>query len=200
MKIIDRVKNIIVSPATEWVAIDQESSSLQQLVITYLIPLSLLGTAATFIRWGFMGVSLLSIHLGGITWGISFAIEFLVRIILGAIITTYVVDALAPTFKSEKNITKSAQLVIYSYTPMLIGAILIIIPFLGVIGSLFGLYGLYLLYTGVHIMKKTPEDQKIGYIVVSILVLIAVHFVIGMILSSVFGGMMGIGMGTYSHL
>jgi uncharacterized membrane protein len=123
-----------------------------------------------------------------------------VRIILGAIITTYVVDALAPTFKSEKNITKSAQLVIYSYTPMLIGAILIIIPFLGVIGSLFGLYGLYLLYTGVHIMKKTPEDQKIGYIVVSILVLIAVHFVIGMILSSVFGGMMGIGMGTYSHL
>jgi hypothetical protein len=49
-------------------------------------------------------------------------------------------------------------------------------------------------------MKKTPEDQKIGYIVVSILVLIAVHFVIGMILSSVFGGMMGIGMGTYSHL
>jgi hypothetical protein len=197
MKIIDRVKNIIISPATEWAAIEQESSSLQQLVITYLIPLALLGTAATFIRWGLMGVSILSVHFGGISWGLSLAIQFLVRIIVGAIITTYVVDALAPTFKSEKNVAKSAQLVIYSYTPMLLGSILMIIPVLGVIGALFGLYGLYLLYTGVHVMKKTPEEQKIGYIVVAILVLVAVHFVIGMILGSLFGSMFGIGM--YNH-
>lgn len=97
----------------------------------------------------------------------------------------FVVDALAPTFKSEKNFGKSFQLAAYSYTAGWVGAVLNIIPSLALIGSLAGLYGLYLLYLGLPKLKKTPEDQVTGYFVASLVTMIVASFVIAMILQSI---------------
>jgi len=82
---------------------------------------------------------------------------------------------------------RSVQLVAYAYTPFWVGGLLSILPVLSWVGSLFGLYGLYLLYIGMPKMKKTPADKLTGYFIVSLLVIIAVYFVIGLILGSLRG-------------
>jgi hypothetical protein len=194
MNITNRAKNIIISPTTEWGKINGENTTLQQLITTYLIPLSLIGAIASFIGWGFVGISILGVHAAGsITWGIGQGIGYILHVVLGAIITTYVVDALAPTFKSEKNLARSAQLVIYSYTPSLIGAIFMLFPAASFLSGICALYGLYLIFVGLHTVKKTPDDQRIGYVVVTVLVLIAVYVIIGVIFGSIISSIWRIG-------
>jgi hypothetical protein len=194
MNVIDRAKNILMSPTTEWNKIEQEDSAFQQLITSYLIPLSLIGAIAGFIGWGFVGISMLGVHYGSISWGIGQGIGYILHVVLGVIITTYIVDALAPTFKSEKNIARSAQLVVYSYTPSLIGAIFTLIPSLSVLSDICGLYGLYLIFAGLHTIKKTPDDQRIGYVIATVLVLIAVYVIIGVIFGSIINRVWGIGL------
>ena len=97
-------------------------------------------------------------------------------------VAAFVIDALAPSFGSEKNMGRSIQLVAYSFTPIWVGGLLAILPAIAVVGTLLGLYGLYLLYLGIPKLKKTPEDKQIGYFVVSLIVIIVVYILIAYIL------------------
>jgi hypothetical protein len=117
-------------------------------------------------------------------------VTILVSAIVSYFISTYVIDALAPSFGSEKNINKSAQLVAYASTAAWVAGIFHILPSLGILGIL-GLYSVYLFYVGLPIMKKTPEDKKIVYMIVSALVIIVVGFVIQMILMKIVYAILG---------
>jgi hypothetical protein len=193
MNLIERVKNMIVTPKTEWEVIDQESATPVSVFKDYLLPLAIAGAIAGFIGYGFIGQTVLGTKIGGtLSFGLNHALISLLAMALGFFITTYVVDMLAPTFKSEKDLNKSAQLVAYSNTPALVGALLTVLPSIAWLGSLFGLYGLYLLYIGLPVMKKTPPEQRIAYIVVSILVLLVVYILLGAVLGAIISPMLGV--------
>ena len=81
------------------------------------------------------------------------------------------------------NINKSAELVSYSCTPGLVGALLTIIPSIGFVGYLFGLYGFYLWWLGLEPMKQTPDDKQIPYLIVSIVLVIVVFAVLANLLA-----------------
>jgi hypothetical protein len=117
--------------------------------------------------------------------GIYQAISVLVTAIISVFISAFVIDALAPSFGSEKNMGRSVQLVSYSYTPGWIGGLLAILPSIALVGTLAGLYGLYLLYLGLPKLKKTPADKHVGYFVVSLLVIIVVYFILGLIMAAI---------------
>jgi hypothetical protein len=185
MKLIERIKNIIIAPKTEWQAIAAESQTVSSVISTYVVPLALAGAIATFIGYSFIGIDYNFFRMRGMEWGIKMAVRGLVSVVGGVIVTVYVVDALAPSFSSEKNINKSAQLVAYGYTPAFAGALLTILPSLAWLGVLFGLYGIYLMYLGLGPLKKTPEDKKAIYLVVTIVVLIVVNAVLGLLLGKV---------------
>ena len=196
MNLIERAKNMIITPKTEWVKIASEEQSLASVATSYVVPIVLVGAAATFIGYGLIGVSYFGVRVSSTEWGIKMAIIQLASALIGFVITSYVVDALAPSFGSEKNINKSAQLVGYGYTPAMLGAIFNVLPAIALIGSLFGLYGIYLMYLGLGPIKKTPEDKKVVYLVVTILVLIVVYFVIGLVLRNIL--LTGMGPGSIS--
>lgn len=187
MNIIERIKNILIAPKKEWNVIAAEEQSLTTTLTTYVLPLALIGAAATMIGWGLIGKSYFMVTVKGWPLGMKYGLIALVSSIAGFLITTFVVDALAPSFGAEKNLNKSAQFVAYSATPSYLGAIFAIIPSIALLGSLIGLYGLYLMYLGIGPMKKAPEDKKVVYLIVSILVLIVASVVLGMILVSVLG-------------
>ena len=187
MNLIERVKNIITTPKTEWDVIAGEDTTLSSVITTYVVPLALLGAAATFIGYGFIGIDYGFFRMKGIDWGIKMAVIQLVSAVVGVIVTAFVVDALAPSFGSEKNINKSAQLVAYGYTPSFVGALLNVFPAIGWLGGLFGIYGIYFMYLGLGPLKKTPEDKRVVYLVITIVILIVVYLVLGGILGSILG-------------
>jgi len=187
MNLVDRAKNIILSPKTEWEAVAKEEPNIQQIITGYVFPLALVPTIAAIIGWGVIGLY----GFKSFNYGIAMGLVALLNALISVFVAAFIVDALAPSFGSQKNLGRAVQLIAFSMTPAWIGGILNIIPTLGWLGSLFGLYGLYLLYLGIAPLMKTPEEKKVGYMIVSIVVLIIVYFIIaailGAILLSIFG-------------
>ncbi|MCO6498659.1 MAG: YIP1 family protein [Chitinophagaceae bacterium] len=194
MNLIDRVKNIIVNPKSEWVVIDNESTTTQDILKKYVIPLAAVAAVASFIGYGLIGYNTFGMKLGGINWGLYYALSALFGAIVGVLVSAWVIDMLAPSFGSEKNMNKSVQLTAYAYTPAWVGGILAILPSIAWIGSLFSLYGFYLLYVGLAIMKKTPKAQHTSYFVVSLIVMFVVFILVGFVMGKIFMGLFGLSM------
>jgi hypothetical protein len=184
MPLFTRVKNILMSPASEWNAISAETETPQSLLAKYVIPLALIPAIALFIGYGLIGIDVVFVRVAGIRWGLIMAVNSFITSILTYYICTYVIDGLAPSFASEKNLGRSAQLVAYSSTAVWVSGIFQIIPSLGILGIL-GLYGIYLFYLGIPVMKKTPEDKRIVYMLISAAVIIVVGLVLNMVVSRV---------------
>ena len=194
MSLIDRAKNIIMTPKNEWVVIEGEQPDVGQIVTTYVLPLAGVAAVASLVGWTVFGVPIpfFGGHMKGINYGLMNGIQTLILTILSVFITAFVVDLLAPTFQSEKNFGRAVQLVAYAYTPSWIGGILNIYPPLGVIGSLFGLYGIYLMYLGFPHTMKTPKDKIIVYMIVTVVILIVVYLIVAAILGAILGGIFGL--------
>lgn len=196
MSLLDRVKNIITAPAKEFDVINGEQPDTGKIITGYVLPLAGAAAVAAFIGYALVGFNVgFGIRIKGTDWGIYQGLTVLVMAVCSVFIGAAVIDALATSFGSEKNMGRSVQLVAYSYTPAWIGGLLAIFPPIALIGSLAGLYGLYLLYVGMPKLKKTPADKQIGYFVVSLLVLIAIYFIIGLIMAKVVMSAMGLSYG-----
>ncbi len=198
MNSIERAKNMLITPKTEWDAVEIENQDMKSVIMSYVLPLALVSAACAFVGYAFIGVDAGLFRMKGINWGLSQGLTVFISSMVAVIVTPYVLDMLAPSFGSEKNLNRSAQLVGFSYTPALIGGILSIIPMLGIIGGLLGLYSIYLMYLGLGPLKKTPEDKKVVYLVVTIIILIAIYFVVGMILGMILRPALGLTMPGYS--
>lgn len=113
--------------------------------------------------------------------GLFHAIISYVLTLVGVYVVAFIIDALAPSFDSRKDILSAAKLAVFSFTPAWIGGIFMIIPALGIITLLASLYGLYLLYTGLPVLMETPKEKTLGYFVVVIIVSIVVSLLINVL-------------------
>lgn len=188
MSLVDRAKNIITSPKSEWEVISNEPADMGSILTGYVVPMALLPAVASFIGYGLIGVGPFS----SIMVGVASALISLLSTIIGVLITAFVVNLLASGFDSEKDMGKAMQLVAYSYTPAWIGGILNIFPPLMFIGALFGLYGIYIMYLGFPHMMKTPKDKVVVYMIVTVVVLFVVYLVIGLFLSTIIFSIFGL--------
>ena len=178
MEMINRIKNVLVSPQTEWTAIEKENMPHAKVFTSYVVPLALIPAVAAFIGYGFMRVSVLG-------WGIRHAIMQYAAMLGGVYITAFVIDALADKFEAQKDFNRAFSLVAYSYTPMFVAGVLYVIPSLLGLASLAGLYGLYLLYVGLQPMMKVSTEKQTVYFVVSLIVTVLVSAALTSILSAV---------------
>ena len=152
MDLVQRAKNIVLTPKTEWPVIAAETVPQGTLITGYVVPLAAVSAIATFIGHVFIGVSLPYV---GTVW--TPIVSGLVGAVLGvvmAVVLVYVlgaiIEALAPTFNTEKNKAQAFKVAVFSITPAWIAGILNIIPALGMLGILAGLYGIYLMYLGLR--------------------------------------------------
>jgi hypothetical protein len=112
---------------------------------------------------------------------------------LGSIyVIALIVDALAPSFGSTKNLDASLKVVLYSYTASFIAGIFMLIPMLSWLAIIVSLYSFYLMYLGLKIVKDTPQDKIAGYLVVTILIAIVVYVIISSVVNAIAAPSLGI--------
>ena len=183
MQLVQRARNIIVSPKTEWDVIAAESTPSRDLVVGYVLPLAAVAAVAGFIGMTLIGQSLpfLGTFRMGIGWGLALAIYNIVMAVVFVFVLGFIIDALAPTFNGQKNMAQAIKLAAYSYTPAWLAGILGIIPALGILAIIGALYGLYLLYLGLPRLMKNPPDKSAGYTALVVVCAIVVGFIISMI-------------------
>jgi hypothetical protein len=183
MNIVDRVKNILITPKTEWEVIAGESTPTASLITGYVLPLAGISAVAYFIGICLVGTTMgfLGTYRMPITWGLAVAVWHLVGAVVAVFVVGFIIDALAPTFGAQKNSAQALKVAVYSYTPGWVASILMILPVLGILVLLAGLYGIYLMYLGLPRLMKNPEDKSIAYTVVTIIAAIVVSVIISVI-------------------
>ncbi|MDR1983832.1 MAG: YIP1 family protein [Prevotellaceae bacterium] len=178
MSIVERTKNILASPKTEWTAIEGENTPHVKLFTSYVLPLALIPAIAAFIGYGLIGYSVFGVRIHSMEWGIRQAIIQFIAMAGGTYITAFVINALAEGNAAVKNLDKAFALVAYSYTPIFLGGIFYLYPSLSWVASLAGIYGLYLLYIGLQPMMKSPAEKTQSYFIVSLIVTIVVFAIL----------------------
>lgn len=183
MSLMERAKNILLQPKTEWPVIDAEQTTTGQLYTGYIIPLAAIGPIAQIIGMSLIGVSLpfLGSYRVPIGYALRSAIVAYVAALVGTFVLALIIDALAPTFGGQKNQIQALKVAAYASTAAWVAGILGILPALGLIVLLISLYSLFLLYLGLPVLMKAPQDKAMGYTVVVIVCWIVLWIIIGVI-------------------
>jgi hypothetical protein len=189
MDLVARAQAILMKPKEEWVKIKGESTSIAQLFTSYAAILAAIPAVAQFIGNGLVGKKIP--FVGWVRYPIGSALFQAILYYVFTLVSIYVfgivINALAPSFGSKQNLLNAMKLAVYSMTPMLIGGIFYIIPFLGFLAILASLYGLYLLYLGFdNPLMDTPKEKVLGYLLVSIVVIVVLSLVVLLVLGAIF--------------
>jgi hypothetical protein len=180
MNVVDRVKNILISPKQEWPTIAAEPATVQSLYVGYIMILAAIGPLAIIIR----GLSF------GSALGLPYAIGMYLLSLVAVSIMALIVDLLAPTFGAQRDFVASLKLVAYAYTAVWIAGIFRLIPAVGgIIGLLAGIYSLYTFYLGAPPVKKCPAEKAVGYTIIVLICNIVLFWLLGlMVLPMMLGG------------
>lgn len=179
--LIDRVKNILLSPKAEWLRIRDEVSTTGSITTGYVMILAAIPAVAMVIGQSLVGISMFgatvkipimtAVLVAALTYALSIASVFIIG---------FLIDALATTFGGEPNKLQAFKVAAYSATAMWVAGIFGLVPLLGVLGLL-GLYSLYLLFTGLPILMKSPPEKALGYTAVVVVLSIVINLIIGAI-------------------
>lgn len=185
MALVDRVKNILLTPKTEWPVIDTEPTTVADLYKGYIIPLAAIGPIAQAIGLSMFGVSFLGFgrYRVPLATAVTQAVVMFVLQLVGVFVLALIIDALAPTFGGVQNRVQALKVAAYSYTAAWIAGIFGLFPALSILGIL-GIYSLYLLYLGLPVLMKSPENKAVSYTVVVILAGIVLSMLIGLAAAS----------------
>ncbi|PWB79842.1 MAG: YIP1 family protein [Methylocystaceae bacterium] len=175
--LVERVKRIILTPKSEWSAIEAEPTSVRDLYRNYIAILAAIPAVANFLgNWlfgytrGTEGV-VHTTFFGGLTravlqYGLSLPLIYLVAV---------AISRLAPSFEGKSDDLRALKLVAYSYTPVWLSAVFGLIPGLRWLDFL-GLYGIYLFHIGVARLTRSREDYADVYTLAGLAIALAAAF------------------------
>ncbi|MGE5341858.1 MAG: Yip1 family protein [Candidatus Omnitrophota bacterium] len=184
--IIKRVTALITNPKAEWEIIKLQPMTTADIFTKYALILAAIPAIAMFIGHTLIGVSFgFGTFRYPIGAGLQYAIFNYIFSLVGVFVAAFIIDALAPSFGSVKDMNRSLKVVVFSYIPLWVAGVLFIIPTLGILVSLIGIYSLYLLYLGIKQLKEPPADKLMGYYIVSLVVMIVLFIGVGFIVASI---------------
>lgn len=189
MDIVQRVQSILLKPKEEWAKIKAEPTTVAEIFTSYVMILAAIPAGFQFLGNLLVGRRLPLV--GVFRWPIGRALGYAVVSYVLALVAVYVfaliINELAPTFASTKNMTNAVKLSVYSMTPAWLAGVLFIVPGLWALSVVASLYGLYLLYLGFDTpMMETPKDKIPGYMALSIVVVVVLYVVLSWIVKGIF--------------
>jgi hypothetical protein len=188
--LVNRVKDILMTPKTEWDVIDAEPSTIGGIYSSYVAILAAIGPVASLIGQQVFGIYG---YKPPMMYSVTMAVLMYVVALVSVYVSSLIIDALAPSFGGTKDSVKAFKVAAYSATAAWVAGIFGIIPMLGIL-AIVGLYSLYLLYLGLPKLMRVAQDKAMGYTIVVIVVQIILYFVcawlVMMLVMSIAGPMM----------
>ena len=142
--LFSRCIGIIVSPKLEWIKIKEEDGSFYQLIANFLFPLLILTAIASMIGSYFQMIG------NGFAWDIIIVsgLRSVLSILISILMSILAINAMIKTFGGTPNVTQASKLVVYSFVPGILVAIIFgMIPWFYILG-LFFLYSFYIFFHG----------------------------------------------------
>ena len=181
MNLVDRAKNIILTPRAEWAVIDAEPHTVQGLYTQYVMILAAIGPVASFIGFSIVGIGGYRIPIGA---GVAYMVLSYLLALGSVYVLALIIDALAPSFGGTKSFMQAFKVAAFAPTASWLAGIFNILPALSILAIL-GLYSHFLLYLGLPALMKTPQDKAVPYVVVVIIAAIVLAVLVGLVASLV---------------
>lgn len=181
--LFSRCIGIIASPKEEWIKIKEENSSFFQLMANFLFPLLILTTVAAMIGSYFQMAG------NAFSWDIIIVsgLRSILSILISILMSIIAINAMIKTFGGTPNLTQAAKLVVYSFVPGILVAIIFgMIPWFYILG-LFFLYSFYIFFHGTPVMLNIPHERQSNFSTLSSSTILIIYLMISFILSSFFG-------------
>jgi hypothetical protein len=180
MKILERTYRILRAPATEWPIIETEKTDESYELMIYIATLAAIPSVSGLIGFCIIGVGVPGVGtvrlpvvpglLGAVfAFLVSFALIYLLAVLI---------NLLAGRFGAVKNASAALKVAAFSYTPVWITGVFLLVPGLRFL-TVFGLYGAYLLWRGLSLVMKTPEDKVASYAITIIICAAVLRALIG---------------------
>ena len=160
MHAILRVLTILTDPNAEWARIEKESDDLAYLLLGYVALLALIPAVFGFIGACFIGAV---VPVKGLVHASTFdavfgAIFGHVMSFATVVLLALFIDIAAPQFGGRRDFARAFRLVAYSYTPVWLTGVFLLLPGLRFL-MLTSFYGVYTLMTGLPRLMKLPPEK-----------------------------------------
>jgi len=179
--LIARVKNLLLSPRTEWDVIGLEEAEPRKVVLGYVAPLVAIPAAAMVIGLSVLGVEVAGERYRAPVLGVAASsVVFFLLAIAGVYAFAFVIDWLAPRFGAARNYRQAFKVSAYSITAAMVAGIVTVVPALHVFALLGATYSLYLLFVGAPKLMHPAPESSINYAIVTTFSAIGVALVVGL--------------------
>jgi hypothetical protein len=158
-----RAKSILTDPFAEWGTIERETGDPAFVLTRYVALLAIIPNL-----FGFIGACLIGVVTSGTTVrtpivdGLFGAIFGYVMACTTVLVLALIIYLLAPVFSGRRNFDSAFKLAVYSFTPVWLAGIFLVLPGLHFL-ALCGFYGLYILWLGMPRLTKVPEEMSLTF-------------------------------------
>jgi Yip1 domain len=188
MNVGARAKAILIDPIAAWAQIEKDAGDPAFLLRHYVAALALIPALA-----GFAGASLIGVIMpegatarASLFNGVAGAIFGYVMSCATVLALGLIIDLLAPLFNGRRDFNNAFRLAVYSFTPVWIAGIFLVLPGLWFL-VLTGCYGAYLLWLGLPRLTKVPEEQAANFTAVIFTCALVLLFVTAVAQRTMFG-------------
>jgi hypothetical protein len=183
-----RAKAMLIDPWAEWALIERESGDPAYLLSRYAAWL-----AAVPALCGFIGACLVGAIVPGlgsvrapIFNGLFGAIFGYVETFAVIVVLAFIIDLSAPLFGGQKDFDNALKLAVYSFTPVWLAGIFLVLPGLRFL-ALTGFYGAYVLATGLPRLMKTAAPRSSLYVLAVVVCAFALTVIAVAVQHAIFG-------------
>jgi hypothetical protein len=183
-----RARAMLADPFAEWALIERESGDPAFLLSRYVAILALIPAVCGFIGACVIGAMVPGTGLvrAALSDGLFGAILGYVMAFAIVLLLALIINLLAPLFGGQKDFDNALKLAVYSYTPVWLAGIFLLLPGLRFL-ILLGLYAAYVLLLGLPRLMKSPEQNSYAYALVAVICAGALTLIAAAVQRTVFG-------------
>lgn len=175
MKNLDILKNLLFNPQKAWLEIEKEPSSLQNILKYQLLVFALFPVAGAFLLDVVIGVEMFEkVYRKPIIAALISSLLYYIAIIMFVFLLALGLKLIAGFFESKVLFISAFKLINYSIYPLLIVAILKVIPGTSFLIYIIAIYSVYLFYKGLPILIKNQYEKSIILTTLMMILLIIV--------------------------
>ena len=186
LRTLQRIKNILRTPATEWLVIERETVQPLALITYYLAPLAVATALASIVG---------SVVVERVPFPVASVIRTVVTACLGFVATTVlafamalVVNELAPHFGGRHHFDQAFKVIVYSSTPIVVAGLARAIPFVAGLVTFIGtVYALYVFSLGLKQLMRIRPEQTLGFVVILCVSGVIMNFVLRAVMGHFIG-------------
>ena len=182
-----RVLTLILTPSEAWDEIASEPTSVDQLIVRYIVPLALLAPAATVFGMKTFDASWDPAH-GYLVppdaiWAAGAATLFATILSIFGLAAIFVL--IAPMYGSSRDYRSALKVATYGAVPVLVAGATLVLPVMAMVTVVALCHTLFLFWTGARRVLNVPREAQAEFVAISIVLLSFVSVLVGAAASAI---------------